>query len=119
MHRNRGLRVLIPKRVQAEKAILFLSITVASGLLMVSVYKSLVDAKSWGFDIPASIQRPETCYKKHCDPRRFYAVKGPLNQVLSLLPLVLEGFRLPAPSFCNIVFARETGNAWFHWPAEE
>jgi len=60
MHRDRGLRVLIPKRVQAEKAILFLSITVASGLLMVSVYTSLVDAKSWGFDIPASIQRPET-----------------------------------------------------------
>jgi hypothetical protein len=63
MHRDRGLRVLIPKRVQAEKAIPFLSITVASGLLMVSVYNSLVDAKSWGFDIPASIQRPETCYK--------------------------------------------------------
>jgi hypothetical protein len=49
MHRDRGLRVLIPKRVQAEKAILFLSMTVASGLLMVSVYNSLVDTKNWGF----------------------------------------------------------------------
>jgi len=56
-----GVRVSIPKKgFKPKKAILFLSITVASGLLMVSVYNSLVDAESWGFDIPPSIQRPET-----------------------------------------------------------
>jgi hypothetical protein len=54
MHRDRGLRLLIPKKgFKLKKAILLLSITVASGLLMVSVYSSIVDTKSWGFDIPS------------------------------------------------------------------
>ena len=49
-----GVRVSIAKKeFKPKKAIRFLSITVASGLLMVSVYNSLVDTKSWGFDIPS------------------------------------------------------------------
>ena len=71
-----------------KKAILFLSISVASGLLMVSVYNTLVDAKSWGADIPASIQAARDYYR-HVDPRRFYAIMGPLNQSLSLLTIIL------------------------------
>jgi hypothetical protein len=71
-----------------KKAILFLSIMVASGLLMVSVYNTVVDAKSWGADMPASIQAARDYYK-HVDPRRFYAVMGPLNQILSLLTIIL------------------------------
>jgi hypothetical protein len=71
-----------------KKAILFLSITVASGLLMVSIYNTLVDAKSWGSDIPASVQTARDYYK-HVDPRRFYAIMGPLNLVLSLLTVIL------------------------------
>ena len=71
-----------------KKAILFLSIIVASGLLMVSVYNTIVDAKSWGADVPASIQAARDYYR-HVDPRRFYAVMGPLNQVLSLLTIIL------------------------------
>jgi hypothetical protein len=59
-----------------KKVILFLSISVASGLLMVSVYNTLVDAKSWGADIPVSIQVARDYYR-HVDPRRFYAVMGP------------------------------------------
>jgi len=35
------------KSSKMKEAILFLSIRVASGVLMISVYKSLVDAKSW------------------------------------------------------------------------
>jgi len=71
-----------------KKAILFLSIIVASGLLMVSVYNTIVDAKSWGADMPASIQAARDYYK-HVDPRRFYAIMGPLNQILSLLTIIL------------------------------
>jgi len=71
-----------------KKAILFLSIMVASGLLMVSVYNTIVDAKSWGADMPDSIQAARDYYK-HVDPRRFYAVMGPLNQILSLLTIIL------------------------------
>jgi len=71
-----------------KKAILFLSIIIASGLVMVTVYNTLVDAKSWSSDIPASIQAARDYYK-HVDPRRFYAFMGPPNLLLSLLTIIL------------------------------
>ena len=71
-----------------KKAILFLSIIVASGLVMVTVYNTIVDAKSWGSDIPASIQAARD-YFKHLDPRRFYAIIGPPNLSLSLLTIIV------------------------------
>jgi len=37
-------------------AILCLSIIIGSGLVMVTVYNTLVDAKSWSSNIPTSIQ---------------------------------------------------------------
>jgi anthrone oxygenase-like protein len=71
-----------------KKAILFLSIIFASGLVMVTVYNTIVDAKSWGSDIPASIQAARDYYK-HVDPRRFYVIIGPPNLLLSLLTIIL------------------------------
>jgi Anthrone oxygenase len=71
-----------------KKLILFLSIICASGLTMVSIYNSVVDAKSWSSDIPASIQAART-YFQHVDPRRFYEVAGPVNLVLIALTLIL------------------------------
>jgi hypothetical protein len=71
-----------------KKLILFLSIICASGLTMVSIYNTVVDAKSWGSDIPASIQAARD-YFQHVDPRRFYAIAGPVNLTLILLTLVL------------------------------
>src|SRR4030095_3805606 len=71
-----------------KKAILFLSIILASGLVMVTVYNTLVDAKSWGSDVPASIQSARDYYK-HVDPRRFYTIIGPPNLLLSLLTIIL------------------------------
>jgi uncharacterized integral membrane protein len=71
-----------------KKLILFLSIICASGLTMVSIYNSVVDAQSWGSDIPASIQTARD-YFAHVDPRRFYVVVGPVNLVLILLTLIL------------------------------
>jgi Domain of unknown function (DUF1772) len=79
-----------------KKTILFLSIIVASGLVMVTVYNTVVDARSWGSDIPASIQAAREYYK-HVDPRRFYAIIGPPNMLLSLLTIILfwkDGVRL-------------------------
>lgn len=69
-------------------AVLYLSIIVASGLTMVTVYNTLIDAKSWKSDIPASIQTARDYYK-HVDPRRFYAILGPPNMLLSLLTIIL------------------------------
>jgi len=71
-----------------KKLILFLSIICGSGLTMVSIYNSVVDAKSWGSDIPASIQAARD-YFQHVDPRRFYEVAGPVNLVLIVLTLIL------------------------------
>jgi hypothetical protein len=68
-------------------AILFLSIIMASGLTMVTVYNTLVDARSWSSDIPASIQTARDYYK-HVDPRRFYLIAGPPTVLLSLLTTI-------------------------------
>jgi Anthrone oxygenase len=71
-----------------KKLILFLSIICGAGLTMVTIYNSVVDAKSWGSEIPASIQTARD-YFQHVDPRRFYEVAGPLNLLLILLTLIL------------------------------
>jgi len=71
-----------------KKIILFLSIICASGLTLVSIYNTVVDAQSWASDIPSSIQTARD-YFQHVDPRRFYAVAGPVNALLILLTIVL------------------------------
>jgi Domain of unknown function (DUF1772) len=71
-----------------KKAILFLSIIVASGLTMVTVYQTVIDSRSWSSDIPASIQAAREYYK-HVDPRLFYTIIGPPNFLLSLLTMIL------------------------------
>jgi hypothetical protein len=58
------------------------------GLTMVTIYSTVVDAKSWSSDIPASIQTARD-YFQHVDPRRFFEVAGPVNLVLILLTLIL------------------------------
>lgn len=68
--------------------VLFLSIILGSGLVMVTVYNTIVDATSWGSDIPASIETARDYYR-HVDPRRFYLIIGPPNLLLSLLTLIL------------------------------
>jgi hypothetical protein len=71
-----------------KKLILFLSIICGSGLTMVSIYNTVVDARSWGSDIPASIQTARD-YFQHVDPRRFYEVAGPVNLILIVVTLIL------------------------------
>jgi hypothetical protein len=71
-----------------KKLILFLSIICASGLTMVNIYNGVIDAQSWAFDIPASIQTARD-YFQHVDPRRFYTIVGPVNEILILLTIIL------------------------------
>ena len=71
-----------------KKLILFLSIISASGLLMITIYNLVVDAKSWGVDIPASIQTARDYYSQ-VDPRNFFAIVAPINQFLILLTIIL------------------------------
>lgn len=68
--------------------ILFLSLAMACGLLWVNIYNSLVDAKSWGSDIPNSIDIARN-YFKHVNPGNFYRIFSPLNQVLAVLALIV------------------------------
>ena len=71
-----------------KKVILFLSIISASGLVMITIYNLIVDAKSWGADIPASIQTARNYYSR-VDPRNFFAIIAPINQALILLVIIL------------------------------
>lgn len=71
-----------------KNLILFTSIAFASGLLFTNVYNSLIDAKSWGADIPRSIETARE-YFKHVNPGNFFRLFSPVNQVLGLLALVL------------------------------
>lgn len=68
-------------------AVAFLSIFMASGLTMVTVYNTLVDAKSWGASVPGSIQTARDYYRD-VDPRRFYLAAGPPTVVLGLLTMI-------------------------------
>ncbi len=53
--------------------LLFASISLASGLLLINVYNSLIDTKSWGSDIPNSIATARE-YFKTVNPGNFYRV---------------------------------------------
>ena len=68
--------------------VLFASIALASGLLFVNLYTSLIDAKSWGSDMPNSIATSRE-YFKQVNPGNFFRLFSPLNQVLALVVLIL------------------------------
>ena len=65
-----------------------MSIISASGLTMVSIYNTVIDAESWGSNIPTSIQTARD-YFQHVDPRRFFTIAGSVNLILIVLTLIL------------------------------
>ena len=67
---------------------LFASIALASGLLFANIYTSWVDARSWGADIPRSIETARQ-YFKTVNPGNFFRIFSPANQVAALLVLIL------------------------------
>lgn len=71
-----------------RKPILILATTFAAGLLFVNVYNSIVDATSWGSNIPASIQTARDYYKT-VNPGNFFRIFSPVNQILSLVALIV------------------------------
>jgi len=75
--------------------LLFASIVVASGVLMSNIYTSVVDATSWGSDIPHSIGAARE-YFKVVNPGTFFRIYSPVNQVLALLALILFWKASPA-----------------------
>ncbi len=71
-----------------KQLFLFASIALASGLLFTNIYNSMIDATSWGADIPKSIETARE-YFKTVDPGNFFRIFSPINQVLGLLALIL------------------------------
>lgn len=78
-----------------KNIVLFTSIALASGLLFVNIYTSLVDAKSWGSNIPSSIETARNYYKT-VNPGDFFRKFSPLNQVLALVVLILFWRAVPS-----------------------
>lgn len=70
-----------------KKILLYASISVSAGLLFTNIYNSMVDAVSWGADIPHSIETARQ-YFHSVNPGLFFRIFSPVNQVLSLLALI-------------------------------
>src|SRR5438067_811680 len=77
-----------------KNILLFVFLVVSSGLLLTNIYNSLVDARSWGSDIPQSIITARE-YFRTVNPGNFFRVFAPINQVLGLLTLILFWRRSP------------------------
>ena len=71
-----------------KRTVLILSAIVASGILFVNVYTSVVDAQNWGRDIPASLIAARE-YFRAANPGTFFRVTSPVNQMLTLLALII------------------------------
>ena len=71
-----------------KSTFLFASIALASGLVFTNLYTSLIDASSWGSNIPHSIGAARE-YFKTVNPGNFFRVFSPANQALALLVLIL------------------------------
>ena len=71
-----------------KQLFLCVSIALASGLLFTNIYTSLVDAKSWGANIPQSIETARE-YFKTVNAGNFFRIFSPANQVAGLLALIL------------------------------
>jgi hypothetical protein len=82
-----------------KNIVLFLSIAVAAGMLLANVYTSMVDARSWGSDIPNSIAAARD-YFKAVNPGNFFRVFSPANQVLALAALILCWRTSPSIRMC-------------------
>ena len=84
---------------------LFASIAFANGLLFTNIYNSMIDAKSWGADLPHSIETARQ-YFKSINPGKFFRIFAPINLILSLVTLILF-WRLSTEvrTFLGVAFA--------------
>jgi hypothetical protein len=63
---------------------LALSAALASGLLFVNIYSSIVDAPNWGASLPDSLLTTRE-YFSVANPGNFFRIFSPLNQVIALV----------------------------------
>lgn len=82
------------QKKKMKTTFLYASICIASGLLFVNIYTSIVDARSWGSNIPESIAVARD-YFKTVNPGNFFRIFSPVNQLLGII--VLAVFWKPVP----------------------
>jgi hypothetical protein len=70
-----------------RQSTLFIAATYAAGLLFVNIYNSVIDATSWGSNIPVSIETAKE-YFKIVNPGNFMRIASPINQLLTLIALI-------------------------------
>ena len=70
-----------------SRTLIFLSLIIASGILLTNIYTSIVDATAWGSRIPDSILAAREYYKGS-NPGNFFRIFSPLNQLLALLCVI-------------------------------
>lgn len=70
-----------------KKIILYISVTLAAGLLLTNIYSSFVDGKIWGADIPKSIQAARAYYF-YVNPGAFFGLFSPANLLFGLLAVL-------------------------------
>jgi hypothetical protein len=70
-----------------KQILLFASISVACGLLFTNLYSSLIDARSWGADLPNSMAVARE-YFKTVNPGNFFRMFSPMNQALGIFVLI-------------------------------
>src|SRR5258706_4413137 len=69
--------------------VVYISLLLATGILFVNLYTSLVDAKSWSANIPQSIQT-ERDYYRVVNPGHFFRAFAPVLQVMALVALAMN-----------------------------
>lgn len=100
-----GIFPFFLKLINMKIIILFASISLAAGLMFVNFYNSLIDARSWGSDIPRSISVTRA-YFKTVNPGNFFRLFSPVNQALGLLALILFWKSAPdARIYLGVAFA--------------
>ena len=71
-----------------KQIFVFLSLIIASGLLLTNIFTSIVDAPNWGSNIPASIEVARQYYQTS-NPGNFFRIFSPINQMLALICVIL------------------------------
>ncbi len=75
--------------------LLFTTITITAGLILVNIYTSLVDATSWGSNIPNSIAAARE-YFQTVNHGYFFRIFSPVNQLSGLIVLIIFWKSAPA-----------------------
>lgn len=77
-----------------RKTVLFTSAALASGILFVNIFNSIVNGVAYESNIPSSIIATREFFKD-VNPGNFYQIFSPLSQLFALIALVIFWKKIP------------------------